>query len=237
MVVGALYGNIMGKQFRLQNFIKAWGPLLPPRECESASAFFKRMSKLDEKLSNLLNEKRNTVVSNINAKRKVRKPFHEGDLVWYLRPTGEVGTNLQSWWLGPCKVISRVSNSNYQILVKPGIFQEVHLDQLKPYIRDIISGKPTALFEFRGGYKPVGVPTGEGWIENILQHRKNVQGIWEFLVHWRGNPPSEDSWEPSNALSGCNSLIYKEYCTAFGIPWGPLWIPSAILPDELLPVR
>ena len=78
---------------------------------------------------------------------------------------------MDTWWTGPCKVVERNGPSSYKVWVNTKMIQEVHLDQLKPYVPDLLSGKPCVMFEFRGGYKSEGIPTGEGWIENILNHR------------------------------------------------------------------
>ena len=44
--------------------------------------------------------------------------------------------------------------------------------------------------------------------EKILDHRKQ-QNRHEFLVHWKGFPPDDDSWEPIENLEGSQELIAK----------------------------
>ena len=157
------------------------------------------------------------IAARVNQGRKKRAPFAEGDWVWMLRPKTGVGGNLETWWVGPCKVIARKGVSSYEVLVKPGVFQEVHMDQLKPYVEDQISGKPMALFEFGGGYRPEGIPTGEGWIENVAGHRVTDGGEIEFLIHWRGTPKSDDAWEPGYALWDDAGSVLEEYCQTHGV--------------------
>ena len=51
-------------------------------------------------------------------------------------------------------------------------------------------------------------------VEQILDHRLQ-QNRHEFLVHWKGFPPDDDSWEPIENLEGSQSLI-AEYWQANG---------------------
>ena len=187
-------------------------PLVPPRECEDATQFLARMENLDKKISTEMNERNKKIMEWLNQNKNTRNPYKPGDLVWYLRPKHGASTNLDTWWVGPCKITEVSGDNSYQILIKSGETQMVHRDQLKTHVPDIISGKPTSLFSFKGGYRPMGISTGEGWIEEIFNHRKNAQGELEFLLRWKGNPPSEDSWEPESVLHDCVSIVLKEYC-------------------------
>ena len=71
-----------------------------------------------------------------NRGRKARDPPKLGDKVWVLRPKGVGGNKISTWWLGPYKVVERVGQSSFKVQIRPGIFQDVHLDQIKPYELD-----------------------------------------------------------------------------------------------------
>ena len=106
------------------------------RECESAAAFFSRMEELDRAVAKTVRDQLVLLGKRVNRQRKPKSVFKEGDWVWYLRPQTAVGgVGLSSWWLGPCKVVQRKGKSAYQILVKPGVVQDVHRDQLRTVIR------------------------------------------------------------------------------------------------------
>ena len=40
--------------------------------------------------------------------------------------------------------------------------------------------------------------------------RKRMKDGYKYLIHWKGFPSSEDTWEPESALNNCQDLI-KEY--------------------------
>ena len=56
----------------------------------------------------------------INAHRKAGTPPVVGDWVWYLRPREVGGNKLQSWWLGPYKVVERVGQRSYECELQGG---------------------------------------------------------------------------------------------------------------------
>ena len=87
------------------------------------------------------------------------------------------------------------------------------MDQLKPFVPDTVSGRPLVMFEYRGGFRPEGVPTGQGWVEAVRDHRFNDKQEIEFLVHWRGTPASEDVWELGENLWDDASPVLFEYCS------------------------
>lgn len=53
-------------------------------------------------------------------------------------------------------------------------------------------------------------------VKTILDHRRQ-QNRHEFLIHWKGFPPDDDSWEPIENLDGSQELI-AEYWQANGEP-------------------
>ena len=108
-------------------------PYQPPRECENARSFFKRMANLDKKVAESYAQIHKGLMERVNATRVDKKPFSEGDVVWVLRAATPSVNKLESWWLGPAKVIQRVGEGSYKVLLKPGVIYDVHRDWLKPY--------------------------------------------------------------------------------------------------------
>ena len=70
-----------------------------------------------------------------NKHRRTKTPFKIGQWVWVLR-TRTAETNLESWWTGPCRIVSRCGTHSYVVDQFEGRRQEVHRDWLKPYIED-----------------------------------------------------------------------------------------------------
>ena len=117
-------------------------PVQIPRECEDAQTYFDRLAELDKSIATLMNKRLRSIAARLNSTKTRKKPFKEGDKVWWLRPRPGVGSGLETWWLGPCRVTAREGPSSYTILAKPKTFQGVHRDQLKPHVVDEVSGKP-----------------------------------------------------------------------------------------------
>ncbi len=101
-----------------------------------------------------------------NRKRAEKPVYKEGDLVLFLRPH-ELSSNLQSEWIGPCKVLKRVGKGSYTILTKPNVEHHAHNDQLKIHHEDIYSGSSTNLNFYRGSSKDINWQTDEYEAENI----------------------------------------------------------------------
>jgi hypothetical protein len=68
-------------------------PYTPPRECEDAKQFFKRMKEIDLAVAQTLNEKHAKQKERVNRGREEPPPLNVADKVWYLRPP----TRAQNW--------------------------------------------------------------------------------------------------------------------------------------------
>ena len=134
-----------------------------------------------------------------------------------MRPKGVGGAKLDSWWIGPCKVTARKGASSYEIVMKGHHFKDVHVDQLKEYEPDWVTGEKGVKFNYKHGFLPGLAKESPGWVDTIKAHRTSPTGVVEFLTHWKGTPSSEDVWEPqySKALQG--SLIWRNYCESKGM--------------------
>jgi hypothetical protein len=106
------YQILFGRDRPLANL-----PYPPPRECEDAKQFFKRMKFIDESVSKALNDLHAKRVEKINENRQNPKPFQVGDVVYYRRPEGS-GTKLDTRWLGPAKTVAREGSQSYLIQIR-----------------------------------------------------------------------------------------------------------------------
>ena len=189
------------------------------RECEDSKEFFLRMEELDRLASEALNAQHIAEARRVNAGRSMPPPYHPGDLVWYLRPRGSQVSKLDTWWLGPCKVLRRTGNLSYEIVVKPNVTQDVHLDQLKPYCEDVLHGTGVELFHYSSGYKVLHTQPDEWDVERILRHRRNSQGKLEFLTQWEGADPGETTWEPAGNFVPRYNYKFVEYLQKINWRW------------------
>jgi hypothetical protein len=170
-------------------------PLPISREAEEASDFFARMSKLDEEIAEKLNALHLQRFETLNSQRAEKPILNIGQKVWFLRPAN-LESNLKSRWLGPCEVRKRTGQDSYEIEVKTGIFQNVHITQLKIHLEDRFVGKPLPLNFYQGEAEDLEATPGEYVVEKFLSHRKGPNGQWQFLVKWKGWDESDNTWEP-----------------------------------------
>ena len=191
-------------------------PYKPPTEAEDAVRFFERMEKLRARVAEQLNYLHERAASYINRKRAEKPVYKEGDLVWFLRPH-DLSANLQSKWIGPCKVLKRVGKGSYTILTKPNVEHHAHDDQLKIHHEDIYSGSSKPLNYYRGSSKDIDWQTDEYEAEKILAHRKRRDGNWEFKVKWKGCDVSDASWEPLNHFFHRYSSAVVKYAKEKGL--------------------
>jgi len=191
-------------------------PYTPPREAEDAIRFFDRMEKLREKVAKHLNHLHERAAEYINKKRQEKPIYKVEDKVWYLRPQ-DLSANLQSKWIGPCRILRRVGEGSYIIEVKPGIEHHAHDDQLKKYILDVYAGTSKQFHYYRGSSRDIDWQTDEYEAEKILAHKKRRDGTWVFKVKWKGCDPIENSWEPLNHFFHRYSNVLVKYAKEKGL--------------------
>ena len=146
------------------------------RECEGASSFFLRMEALDRQVAAELNCQHEVEARRLNAHRPVPTAFKAGDLVWVLRPRTTQVSKLDTWWVGPAKVEQRIGDLSYRVRVKPDLVHDVHRDQLKPYVEDVLERSHVDLFHHMAGYKAVETQPDEWTVDTILRHRRRKDG-------------------------------------------------------------
>lgn len=183
-------------------------PYTPTHMCEEASDFLDRMEQLDKVVAATLNRVHESTQNQTNRERTPRDPPKVGDKVWVLRPKGVGGHKVATWWHGPYKISERVGQSSFRVQIRPGILQDVHLDQIKPYVVDEVLGigKPLTFRREEIGKSP------ERIVEKIRARRLNDQGESEFLTHWAGTSEAEDTWENAFTFLASCSPVWLDFC-------------------------
>ena len=130
-------------------------PLDLPHECESAVTFFERQKQIDEKVANRLKQMHTEEEKVYNAKHAKKPPFLAGDSVWVLRTRNSPSYGkLDTWWVGPCRVVERVGDQSYRVQVKPTSVMDVHASQMKLYTPDRIDEDRSVISFFCQPGKP-----------------------------------------------------------------------------------
>jgi hypothetical protein len=147
------------------------------------------------------------------ADRKTRPlEFKEGDQVMLstqnLRLKVPGTPKLMPKWLGPLKVLKRVSPVAYKVTLPPAlrVHDVFHVSLLKPFhSRGHVEPQPFSFIEDGQEYFRV---------ERIISHRvrqittrraskhrpRQTQYITEYLVKWEGYSDDDNSWEPESIL-------------------------------------
>ena len=133
-------------------------------------------------------------------------PFKPGQLVWL------EAKNLKLPYLtkkiapkrhGPFEVLEEIGSRAYRIKLPPQwrIHNVFHASLLSPYKETETHGPAFAL-------TPPDTIEGEEEyeVENIVGHRRRGRG-YQFLVHWKGYPTSEDEWLPPRNLENSPELV------------------------------
>jgi hypothetical protein len=123
-------------------------PYEPPKECEDALQFFRKMQDIDKKVSEALNRQHEIQAKRVNLSRKEMEPIEIGTQVWYKRPENS-GEKLDTRWIGPGLVKSREGARSYVFEIKPGFEMKAHRSFLKLYQEPKVSGKGVPLCFYR----------------------------------------------------------------------------------------
>ena len=190
-------------------------PYTPPRECDDAVQFHKRMAEVDRQVADVLNRTHTMQAKRINQERKDMSPFPVGTQIWYKRPENS-GVKLDSRWIGPGVIKAREGERSYLIEIKPGIITKAHRSFLKLYNEPQVEGRGIPLYFFKRTEPEEGAMPDEWEAEAILAHRKKG-GEWEFLTKWVGYNEAESTWEPAKNFIHRISGELIRYCTAKGL--------------------
>ena len=153
-----------------------------------------------------------------NRHVKNPEPCAVGDKMWYRRPEEKSGP-LDSRWLGPVEILSRIGEHSYEILVKPNKKMEAHRSWLKPYTEDMYNKAPVPLHYHRLKVVDEDALGDEFVVEEILDFRVR-HGKEEYLTWWKGHPKSEATWEPPNHFFHRYASDFVKFCKAKGLHEG-----------------
>ena len=126
-----------------------------------------------------------------------------------VRLKGPGAKSLMPRWIGPYRIVKQVNDVAYELELPKNLrlHDVFHASQLKLY------------HPREGGYRPPPPElTTDGSLEyevdGILSHRVRSCGRGrrtrlEYLVHWRGYDPANDTWEPEDNLVNCPGMLMK----------------------------
>jgi hypothetical protein len=159
--------------------------------CPSADMFIEHMAELDKHISKVLNEELQKQEKRLNKTRPRKLQFENEEWAWILRPlSGITGPKLQSFWIGPYRVVERNGDQSYTVEIGRNNHVMVHVDQMK---KCTMSEVPEMIGELSYTPSDVAEQLELPRVEKILEHRESPKGL-ELLVQWMGSPPSEATW-------------------------------------------
>ena len=132
-----------------------------------------------------------------NAKRSQEPTLKEGDKVYLLRrniKTQRPSDKLDHKKLGPSRIKQVKGRLNYELALPKNmnIFPVFHVSLLEKAPLNAPPAPETPI-------QPIN-PEAEYEVEEILDH-KLIRNKLHFLVHWKGYPQSERTWEPRTNLN------------------------------------
>ena len=104
--------------------------------------------------------------------------------------------------IGPFKITKILSELVYELDLPPtlkGIHNRFHIQQLSYYrSTNRFNTRPTT------HHRPPAIVTSDGTedvyeVQNVLKHKK-VGGALYYLIHWKGYPHYESTWEPESSF-------------------------------------
>ena len=190
-------------------------PYEPPHVWPDAVAFFEKQRDIDEKVSRVLNDLHTERARQVNEDRRDLSVLVPDQKVWWLRPRGRSGEKLETYWVGPCRVVQRVGEHSYVVETRLGHHVDVHRCHLKPHVEDVHSGRPLALFQFKQAAPEMDLAVDEWVVDKITGHRHNAAGDLEFRVRWMGS--EEDTWEPVGHFFQRYAVDFIAYCREKGL--------------------
>ena len=174
-------------------------PYEPNNDVPSANKWAGNLKKLHQELHKELTFIQQRMAAYANKKRSEGPTLKEGDKVYLLRrniKTKRPSDKLDWKKLGPFKINKQISSVNYQLSLPQGmrIHPVFHVSLLEPAPKNAKLDRTTET-------------TNEEYeVEKILDHRQGQQET-EYLIKWKDYDHTENTWEPSSHLTGCQEEL------------------------------
>ena len=144
-----------------------------------------------------------------NQGRKEPHDLEKGDRVWLFKSktTQDGDFKLLLLWEGPFEIMSRVRENSFKVRVDVNRELEVSRDTVKPEI-PTSKGRIKPLFWTSKWLTGRRIDGGSYDVQCLVDHCKDDEANWRFLVKYKGFPESENNAEPP-------SLFVHGYTTGF----------------------
>ena len=182
----------------------------PEVKNESATQFANRMKEIHEEAAIALRQAADRMKEKFDAHTRPAKEYSPGDKV-YLESTNlkthRPSRKLDDKRFGPFDVIEKIGRSAYKLKL-PNSWQALHPVFNESYLT------PYRSSQFSQQHKPPPPPSieiegePEYEVEEIRDSRHH-RGQLQYLVHWKGYPREEDTWEPTENVKNTQDLIDK----------------------------
>lgn len=133
---------------------------------------------------------------------------------------------LSQRWEGPFKVIKTSSHAvTVNLPANMKIFPTFHVSLVKHRPTEKFAGQEDTDLHVNEGRVIIRTDDHkdvvEWQFERILDYGKADNGRWQYLVQWRGHPPS---WQPAGDLRGCDDAIWQFHDAHPELPGPPAWV-------------
>lgn len=178
----------------------------------SASSIAENLKIIHEELRAELNQANETTSEYYNRRHLPSPHFKIGDLVWLLRrniKTTRPSDKLDYRRIGPFKILDTRGDVSYLLDLPPSLSRlhpVFHVSLLEPYhdpsiIENRVQSEPL---------RPIMLQMDSHDIASILNSRK-IGRRYEYLVRWKDQPDSENSWIPYSEISSSLFPILETY--------------------------
>jgi len=138
--------------------------------------------------------------------QRIRYAYEVNEWVWVLRDPNP--GKMETWWVGPCKVIKRVGEYSYQISTHPTRLDsvwDVHWDFVKKHKTDYIAYSETFLHYHHSMGRSSLIEGEYDMVDNILGHQIK-KAILYFQIQWKHS--SQITWEDCTSfILGCSKTM------------------------------
>ena len=172
---------------------------------EAVETLVRKRKEIDASVRSHLARAAEYAAQYASAKRR-QLDFAVGDLVLLstanLPLPAALSRKLAAKWLGPLPVLAKVGAVAYKVQLPANLAKlhpVFHVSLLKPFVGDPPPEREPIFVAEEGA---------ELEVERIADHR-TARGRREFLIHWKGYPVWEATWEPERNLGNCQDLLRK----------------------------